>query len=103
MRLIAAGRKSNTHRVALKTIWKSIQKEDAPCRKNSRTGRKADASGQRIDAALNQAAMDAVEAHKKAGQPLVVWQDGHTTLISSDDVQRAENGRRTSRGRKKST
>jgi len=69
-------------------------------RKNARPSRTTDASGRKIDMALNQAAMDAVEAHKKAGEPLVVWQDGRTTLISPDDVPPAKSDRRTPRGRK---
>jgi hypothetical protein len=72
-------------------------------KRRSRTVGKADAFGRNIAAALNQAAMDAVEAHKKAGQPLVVWQDGRPTLISPDNVLPAKNGGRTPRGRKNST
>jgi hypothetical protein len=69
-------------------------------KKTMRTTGAVDTSGRNIDAALNQAVRDAVEAHKKAGQPWVVWQNGRTALISPDDVRPAKNGRRTPRGRK---
>ena len=69
-------------------------------KKNVRKKSQAKTSGRNIDAALNQAAMDAVEAHKKAGQPLVVWQDDRTTLISPDEVCAGKNGRRKRAGEK---
>ena len=56
-------------------------------------------SEKRIHAALNQAAMDAVEAHRKAGTKLVVWQDGRTRWIDPDDVARPKNGAKPKRKR----
>jgi hypothetical protein len=54
---------------------------------NNDTGRKRIVLTDRlVQNALAQAAADAVEAHRKAGVPLVVWGDGEPVLISPDDV-----------------
>ncbi len=37
-----------------------------------------------ITKALNEAAQDAVDAHRKANLPLVAWKDGRIELISPD-------------------
>ena len=37
-----------------------------------------------ITDALNQAAQDGLEVHRQAGQPLVVWHNGKTVLVSPD-------------------
>jgi hypothetical protein len=36
--------------------------------------------------ALNEAAQDAVELHRRAGLPLAVWRDGKVALVSADEV-----------------
>lgn len=51
-------------------------------------------SYQKVEAALNQAALDAVEAHRKAGQPLVVWKDGQPVWVSPNDVDIPRKSRR---------
>jgi hypothetical protein len=38
-----------------------------------------------ISRALNEAARDAVEIHRRAGLPLVVWQDGKVALVPPDE------------------
>jgi len=43
--------------------------------------------GDAIDDALNQAALDAVLEHKKAGRPLAVWQDDKTVWVRPEDVK----------------
>ena len=43
--------------------------------------------GTPIDEAMNQAARDAVLAHKRAGVPLVVWRDGRVQLVSPDEFE----------------
>jgi hypothetical protein len=43
-----------------------------------------------ITAALNQAALDAVEAHRVAGQPLVEWKDGKIVFVSPDQVAKGK-------------
>lgn len=52
-----------------------------------------------ISEALNAAVADAVEVHRKAGLPLVVWQDGKVAYVSADDVAAKPN--RTKPRRKK--
>lgn len=42
-----------------------------------------------VTAALNQAAQDAVEAHRRADQPLAVWQNGQTVLVSPESIEPA--------------
>ena len=56
-------------------------------------------SEKRIADALNQAARDAVETHRHAGQPLVVWKDGKTVLISADEVELPKPARKKPRTR----
>jgi hypothetical protein len=68
--------------------------------KATKKTRRASTMSRKIDAALNQAAMDAVDAHKKAGQPLVVWQNGQTTMVPADAILPARNGRGNRRPKK---
>ena len=42
-----------------------------------------------VSEALQQAAQDAVEVHRQADQPLVVWKDGKTVLVSPESVEAA--------------
>ena len=39
-----------------------------------------------VTKALNEAAQDAVELHRRAGLPLAVWQNGKVALVSADSV-----------------
>ena len=39
-----------------------------------------------VSAVLCAAADDAVETHRRASLPLVVWEDGKVTLVSVDEV-----------------
>jgi len=39
-----------------------------------------------IEAAMQQAARDALLAHKRSGQPVVIWQDGKVVLVPADQV-----------------
>ena len=43
-----------------------------------------------IDEALNAAAREAVKRHRQQGQPLVVYRNGQTILISPDEVEDAD-------------
>ena len=49
--------------------------------------------------ALNEAARDAVEVHKKAGLPMVDWQDGKVVLVPAEEVEAALNAKKTRRRR----
>jgi hypothetical protein len=40
-----------------------------------------------VSKALNEAARDAVEIHKKAGLPMVDWQDGKVVLVPIEEVE----------------
>jgi len=42
--------------------------------------------GTPIDEAMNEAARQAVERHRQAGAPLVVWRDGRVAWISAEDA-----------------
>jgi hypothetical protein len=45
-----------------------------------------------VSQALNEAARDAVEIHKRAGVPLVAWKDGRPALVPADKVSLKKNG-----------
>jgi hypothetical protein len=47
--------------------------------------------------ALNQAAQDAVEVHRRAGLPLVVWQDGKVAWVPAEEVAAKRHGPRSRR------
>jgi hypothetical protein len=36
-----------------------------------------------VEKALSEAAGDAVESHRRANQPLVIWKDGQTVLVDA--------------------
>ena len=40
----------------------------------------------RVSPALNQAAQDAIEVHRRAGLPLVIWQNGKPALVPVKDL-----------------
>ena len=40
-----------------------------------------------ISQALNEAAQDAVEVHRRAGLPLVVWENGKVVLVPADESE----------------
>lgn len=40
-----------------------------------------------VNEALQQAAQDAVEAHRQAGQPLVAWENGRAVLLSPESLE----------------
>ena len=63
-------------------------------RKQSAAVKSRVSEDQRIDDALNLAAQDAVEAHRKAGLPLAVWKDGQVVWIQPDEVETPPNGKR---------
>jgi hypothetical protein len=42
-----------------------------------------------VSEALQQAAQDAIEVHRRAGQPLVDWKDGKPVLVSPESVDAA--------------
>lgn len=50
-----------------------------------------------VTQALNEAARDAVEVHRKAGVPLAVWRDGKVVLVSAEEVAPTANGRKPRR------
>ncbi|MEX0701792.1 MAG: hypothetical protein WD069_06820 [Planctomycetales bacterium] len=52
-----------------------------------------------VTKALNQAAQDAVEAHRRADQPLAVWQHGQTVLVSPESVEPADQVPKPRRGK----
>ena len=39
-----------------------------------------------IERALRRAAANAIEQHRQAGLPLVIWRDGKTVLVSADEL-----------------
>jgi hypothetical protein len=47
--------------------------------------------------ALNEAARDAVDVHKKAGLPMVDWQDGKVVLVPVEEVEAALNAKKSRR------
>lgn len=47
--------------------------------------------------ALNKAAQDAVEIHRQAGVPLVVWRDGKVALVPAEQVAVKRNASRSRR------
>jgi hypothetical protein len=53
---------------------------------NNGSGRKHVLTDRLVQDSLAKAAADAVEAHRKAGAPLVVWADGRPALISPDEA-----------------
>ena len=53
-----------------------------------------------VSQALNEAAQDAVEVHRRAGLPLVDWRDGKVVLVPADDAK--SNGKKIKSGRRKS-
>jgi len=50
--------------------------------------------GTPIDEALNEAVMEAIERHRQAGVPIVVWQDGKTVEIMPPDSNAGEKSER---------
>ena len=50
-----------------------------------------------VTQALNEAAREAVEVHRKAGVPLAVWRDGKVVLVSAEEVASTANGRKARR------
>jgi hypothetical protein len=47
-----------------------------------------------IDEALNAAAREAVKQHRQQGQPLVVYRNGQTVLISPDEADQERANKR---------
>jgi hypothetical protein len=45
-----------------------------------------------IEAAMHEAAHEALLVHKRAGQPLVTWHDGRVVLIPADQIPVDESG-----------
>ena len=39
-----------------------------------------------IERALKRAAANAIEEHRRAGVPLVIWRDGKIVLVSAEDL-----------------
>lgn len=39
-----------------------------------------------IERALKRAAANAIEEHRRAGLPLVIWRDGKTVLVSAEEL-----------------
>jgi hypothetical protein len=39
-----------------------------------------------IERALRRAAANAIEQHRRAGLPLVIWRDGKTVLVSAEEL-----------------
>ncbi len=65
-----------------------------------KTGKKVDIAkafeaGTPIDSALRQAAQDAFMRHKRAGRPVVIWQDGRILRVKPETL--------LSQGRKRKT
>lgn len=54
-----------------------------------------------IDEALNEAARDAVKAHKEAGLPLAVWKDGKTMWVEPEEVESHQDGNRSATRRRR--
>lgn len=44
--------------------------------------------GTLIDEALREGARLALEAHKRAGSPLVIWRDGKTQWVSPEEFEK---------------
>ncbi|MSS72581.1 MAG: hypothetical protein EXS64_13965 [Candidatus Latescibacteria bacterium] len=44
------------------------------------------ALSKKINAALRLAAADAIEAHRRSGHPLAVWQDGRVVMLPPDQA-----------------
>lgn len=44
------------------------------------------ADGREIDAALAQAVREAILEHKRAGNPIAVWQDGRVVWIPPEEI-----------------
>ena len=42
--------------------------------------------GRVIDAALRRGVREALLAHKRAGEPIVVWQDGRVVTLKAEDI-----------------
>lgn len=47
----------------------------------------------RITKALTLAAQDAIEAHRRANQPLVIWEEGQVVLVPPDKFNALGNGK----------
>ncbi|MGH7362001.1 MAG: hypothetical protein ACREJI_10370 [Candidatus Methylomirabilales bacterium] len=45
------------------------------------------AEGTLIDAALAEAAREALRRHKRAGHPIVVWRDGKVVRVPPEDIK----------------
>jgi hypothetical protein len=43
--------------------------------------------GTRIDRALEAARLQAIVRHKQSGQPMPIWRDGKTTMISAEELE----------------
>lgn len=43
--------------------------------------------GTAIDRALEAAARDAIKRHRQSGQPIPVWRDGKTVMVSADELE----------------
>lgn len=43
--------------------------------------------GTAIDRALEAAAREAITRHRQSGQPIPVWRDGKTTMVSPDELE----------------
>ena len=43
--------------------------------------------GRPIDLALQTAARKAIAQHKQSGQPIPVWRDGKTTMVSAEELE----------------
>jgi hypothetical protein len=50
-----------------------------------------------VTKALDEAARDAVNVHKQSGLPMVDWQDGKVVLVSAEEVEMAQNAKKTRR------
>lgn len=51
------------------------------------------ADGVLIDQAMRTAARDALLAHRRAGQPMVIWRDGRIVLVPPDQFDSLEDAR----------
>ncbi len=49
--------------------------------------------GTLIDQAMEAAERDAIVRHKQSGQPIPVWRDGKTTLVSAGEWLRGRSGK----------
>ena len=50
------------------------------------------ADGREIDAAIAKAVREAILEHKRAGNPIAVWQDGRVVWIPPDEIAVDEPG-----------